>query len=218
MSHYLSFFTWGVTQRSTLSAQDARLFLSWANATPNLQSSILLSPSAGRAVAGWQGKYYHDLHSHARSQHLVPGWSATAHGRLVALLEHIDLLAPLEEFEAALLLTAEELGLRHIQHHAVNSDCVGTLSERVDLDSKGERLKLETKLGQCVGRRAGKRWGKRCPGAMQAECEAMVRRVAPLDSWLYEPLEQLSAQDLVIHDHVPRVLIWHVASRPPIGA
>ena len=87
MSHYLSFFTWGVTQRSTLSAQDARLFLSWANATPNLQSSILLSPSAGRAVAGWQGKYYHDLHSHARSQHLVPGWSSAAHGRLVAQLE-----------------------------------------------------------------------------------------------------------------------------------
>ena len=143
VSHYLSFFTWGVTQRSTLSAQDARLFLSWANATPNLQSSILLSPSAGRAVAGWQGKYYHDLHSHARSQHLVPGWSATAHGRLVALLEHIDLLAPLEEFEAALLLTAEELGRRHIQHHAVNSDCIGTLSERVDLD----RLGLGSGLG-----------------------------------------------------------------------
>ena len=40
VSHYLSFFTWGVTQRSTLSAQDARLFLSWANATPNLQVSV----------------------------------------------------------------------------------------------------------------------------------------------------------------------------------
>ena len=40
VSHYLSFFTWGVTQRSTLSAQDARLFLSWANATPNLQVRV----------------------------------------------------------------------------------------------------------------------------------------------------------------------------------
>ena len=38
-------------------------------------------------MAGWQGKYYHDLHSQARTQHLVPGWSAAAHGRLVALLE-----------------------------------------------------------------------------------------------------------------------------------
>ena len=58
VSHYLSFFTWGVTQRSTLNAQDARLFLSWANATPNLQSSILLSPRAGRVAAGKQGKFY----------------------------------------------------------------------------------------------------------------------------------------------------------------
>ena len=52
----------------------------------------------------------------------MPGWSVAAHGRLVSLLAHVELLAPLEEFEAALLLTAEQLGLRHIQHHAVNSD------------------------------------------------------------------------------------------------
>ena len=85
-----------------------------------------------------------------------------------------------------LLLTADTLGLRHIQHHPVNSDCVGTLSERVDLDNAAKRLELEKLLTHCIERRAGKRLGKRCPGQMQAECEAMVRRVAPLDRWLYE--------------------------------
>tara|TARA_B110001469_G_C9511040_1_gene254715 strand:+ start:86 stop:676 length:591 start_codon:yes stop_codon:yes gene_type:complete len=68
----------------------------------------------------------------------------------------------------------------------VSSDCVGTLSERVDLENTAQRLELERILTRCVERRAGKRWGKRCPAQMQAECEAMVRRVSPLDRWLYE--------------------------------
>ena len=184
VSHYLSFFTWGVTQRNTMSVQDSRLFLRWANATPNLQTSILLSPWASLAAAGKNGKNH--LRGRARSSHFVPGWTDAAHGRLVALLQHVDLLAPLEEFDAALLLTADALGLRHIQHHAVNTDCAGTLTERVDLDNTRARTHLEKTLTHCLERRAGKRLGKRCPSQMQAECEAVVRRVAPLDRWLYE--------------------------------
>ena len=99
VSHYLSFFTWGVTQRNTLSVQDARLFLRWANATPNLQTSILLSPRASLAAAGRNGK--NRLRGRARSSHLVPGATDAAHARLVALLSHVDLLAPLEELDAA---------------------------------------------------------------------------------------------------------------------
>ena len=90
----------------------------------------------------------------------MPGSTDAAHARLVALLAHVDLLAPIEEFDAALLLTADALGLRHIQHHAVSSDCVGTLSERVDLENAAQRLALEKTLTHCIQRRAGKRLGK----------------------------------------------------------
>ena len=179
VAHYVSFFTWGVNQRDTMSVQDSRLFLRWANATPNLQTSILLSPKAGFAAVPRQKNR---LHSPERLCNFVPGWTDSAHSRLVALLQHVDLLAPLEEFDAALLLTADALGLRHIQHHAVNTDCVGVLSERVDLDDAVERQKLEKKLTRCSERRAA----KRCPSQTRAECEAVVRRVAPLDRWLHE--------------------------------
>ena len=64
VSHYLSFFTWGVTQRNTMSVQDARLFLRWANATPNLQTSILLTPRAARAAGASNGKNH--LHGRER--------------------------------------------------------------------------------------------------------------------------------------------------------
>jgi len=184
LAHYLSFFTWGVTQRDTMSIQDAQLFLKWANSTPNLQTSILLSPRASLAAAGGAKaeSRFGSLHGPERLRHFVLGWPDSAHSRLVALLQHVDLLAPLEQFDAALLLTADALGLRHIQHHAVNTDCVGTLSERVDLDDAVQRLKLERTLTRCIERRAG----KRCPRQTQAACEAVVRRVAPLDRWLYE--------------------------------
>jgi len=181
LSHYLSFFTWGVSKRANLDANDSREFIKWANATPNLQASILLSPRAG-SVAPQRNR----LHSAGRLRHFVPGLSDAGRSRLVALLQHVDLLAPLEEFDAALLLTAAALGLRHVQHHTVSTDCIGTLSERVDLDDSKERHKLETNLALCSERQLR----KRCPPQMQAECEAVVRRVAPLDYWLHEYARQ----------------------------
>ena len=183
VSHYLSFFTWGVTSRDTMSVQDSQLFLRWANATPNLQTSILLLPTAGRVAGGGvQANGPSRLHSGERLRNFVQGWHKSAHSRLVALLQHVDLLTPVEEFDATLLLVADALGLHHIQHHTVNTDCAGTLSERVDLDDTVERHKLERRLTHCIERRAG----KKCPLQMQSECEAVVRRVAPLDRWLYK--------------------------------
>lgn len=126
-----------------------------------------------------------NLHSEKRLRFFVPGWTESAHRRLVALLDNVDLIAPLEQFDAALILTAEALGLRHVQHHAVSTDCVGTLSERVNLDVPKDLKKLERKLGQC-----GERRSKRCAPRMQAECKAVVRRVAQMDHWLYEHAQQ----------------------------
>ena len=84
--------------------------------------------------------------------------AADASPRLAALLRHVDLLSPLEEFDASLLLTAELLGLRHVQHHRVNT-CVGTLSEREDLDDAAHCRRLEKHVRHCRNRLALRRAG-----------------------------------------------------------
>lgn len=193
LSHYISFFTWGVLQRhKTLDVAGSRLFIQWANSTPNLQASLLLSPPSARAaVPGCLVPYrgqscpsrdYQSLRTPERLASFATNSDKTRR-TFANLLRNIDLLAPLDQFEGALLLMSEALGLRHVQHHAVNT-CVGVLTERVNLDDTQKCQKLERGVRRCTGRATVST--KRCAPELQAECEAVVRAVAPLDQWLYE--------------------------------
>jgi len=193
LSHYISFFTWGVLQRhKTLDVAGSRLFVQWANATPNLQASLLLNPPSARAAVPdcketYRGQRcpsrdYESMHKPERLANFATG-SDRERRRLADLLRNIDLLSPLDQFEGALLLTAEALGLHHVQHHAVNT-CVGVMSERVNLDDVDRCQQLERGVSRCTGRDTVST--KRCAPQLQAECEAAVRAAAPLDQWLYE--------------------------------
>ena len=153
-----------------------RAFVRWVNATPNLQASTFRHPGAvQQAVKAGR--------SAGRKIRPKPGSASDSREwrpRLGAALAHFDLVSPTEEFDAAFLLAAETLGLQHVSFHRVEPTCQKGYLERYDLEDSSQCAQLEQNVAHCE-------WWRRpaCAPEWQAECDAAVRRVAPLDAWLH---------------------------------
>ena len=202
ISHYASFFSWARAIRgnglATASAQNLT-FAEWAAQTPNLQSSILLNSDA--ATTAKQEPRARSAVAQARliarvRERDVARWR----GVLDGATRLYDLLVPLERFDEALLLLADELGLRHVQHHRVSpgsaGSCAPTYPERIDLDDPQSCAQLERELQCCPSvsamhagrarRRAEARRRAADVRRVASEWVNLLRRVAPLDFALYE--------------------------------
>ena len=170
LQHYLAFYSQFITDgkrgRPTRAEGIARLrighdFLQWANRTPNLQANSLLMK---------------------RERTTLETPSAVGRARLASVLAHIDVLAPLDQFEHALLLAARALQLNpdDLWHHRVRPECLGaTRANPVDLSDEAECRALEKAVSSCALRQS------RCAAELQGDCEALVEQVAPLDVHLY---------------------------------
>jgi len=114
----------------------------------------------------------------------VPGYMKTEYepgkARLIDMLKHFEIAAPLERFDEALLMTADKLGLRHVQYARVDPECDRSRPQRVLLDDPADCTAFSERVRRCSSRRKG------CAPQHQAACEEVVRRIAPLDFWLYE--------------------------------
>lgn len=121
MSHYTSFYLWYKANKGD-ARRDARAshlgdegFIKWANATPNLQTNLLLHSMT---------TLYAQTNLEARPAR-VPGYMQTEYepgkARLIDMLKHFEIAAPLERFDEALLMTADKLGLRHVQYARVGA-------------------------------------------------------------------------------------------------
>ena len=172
LSYYISFYVWGIQKMRSEKAVLGDNFVRWVNETPNLQSSVLLHPSATQEAIRWP---YTPV---GRSRLFVQENDGVLE-RLREMLRLIDVVAPLERFDAMLLVVAELLGLRHVQHARIDPMCQTGRPARARLDiaqscdsfaDTAERCKLQVKA---------------CAPHLRAACEEAVRRAAPLDRWLY---------------------------------
>ena len=186
LSYYISFYLWAVRPKGR-PGQMARLgdegFLRWANATPNLQSNVLIHPSATQTAVNMPEKRLASM----AYEHLRPGASVRDIQKLVApILAEIDLVAPLERFDEALLLIAEYLGLRHVQYVRNDPACpfVKGRPARVSLDDGDACSTFATATKRCEG------LVKRCAPELREACEDVVRRVAPADRWLHRSVRR----------------------------
>jgi hypothetical protein len=182
LSYYRSFWAWGPSSRyrhESWRLGDAG-FMHWANATPNLQANVLLDPQAGI--------YAIDL-PHARRAGAQPGYMSaegpSGEERLRELLSNLDLVAPLERFDEALLMTADVLGLRHIQYAPIDPACGIDKPHRLPLDIERECAWFSEQTQRCYAHEDARRARKGCAPTNQAACADVVRRVAPLDDFLY---------------------------------
>ena len=96
------------------------------------------------------------------------------------MLALYDLVAPLERFDEALLMSADALGLEHVQYARIDPACDRGRAARVRLDEERACTTFSAKVRQCSSQLKG------CSPKDQAECEATIRRVAPMDLFLYE--------------------------------
>ena len=190
LSHYISFYTWQVmgntdgippgSNFSNLGASPSDGFLRWMNATRNLQASILLRP-----MAAYDALLPPEKRKPFQTGHFIPlDDEEEAMSQLHELADHFELVAPLERFDEALLLTASELGLRNIQHVRHDPYCLSRKRLerpfRVDLDERAGCSRLAAAARECSHIQ------KACARSARAECRAAARRAAPLDFKLYE--------------------------------
>ena len=180
LSHYKSFYLWQVSREERVPKRREQLgeqFVRWVNATPNLQASTFRHPGAvQQAVKAPEKRGKEDPSEAFISASDSREWRP----RLGAALAHFDLVSPTEEFDAAFLLAAETLGLQHVSFHRVEPTCQKGYLERYDLEDPSQCAQLEQNVAHCE-------WWRRpaCAPEWQAECDAAVRRVAPLDAWLH---------------------------------
>ena len=180
LSHYKSFYLWQVSREERVPKRREQLgeqFVRWVNATPNLQASTFRHPGAvQQAVKAPEKRGKEDPSEAFISASDSREWRP----RLGAALAHFDLVSPTEEFDAAFLLAAETLGLQHVSFHRVEPTCQKGYLERYDLEDPSQCAQLEQNVRHCEG------WARpACAPEWQAECDAAVRRVAPLDAWLH---------------------------------
>ena len=103
------------------------------------------------------------------------GWE-----RVLSVLRHFDVAAPLEHFDEMLMLVADRLQLRHIQYARVDPTCDRGRVARVALDDAAECSRFARRVEGCSSQR------KACAPELARACAEAVRRVAPMDHRLYE--------------------------------
>lgn len=195
LSHYVSFYLWSRAATRASRHRPSGLgdegFLRWANSTPNLQANILLHPGyadfAEVRLESRPASAPSYLHAHVQD-----GDSDASREQMRQLVEHFDLAAPLERFDEALLMTADALGLRYLQHARIDPECLklGARPQRVQLDEAAACTAFSAEVRRCFKRSKG------CAPELRAACEEVVRRVAPLDIWLYDHVRTLFARRL----------------------
>ena len=179
LSYYISFYRWRIaglqrngnvirlSPRKSVVQPLGQGFLDWA--PPNLQSIGLLHGDvelfAGLKAGGWPG-----VRSPTRRPH--PYWVSHEqfgekdYTQLLQTLGHYDVVAPLEEFDAHLLMVSDATGfppLSAAEHSVVQPDPQGM---------RGVRLRdLEV-----------------CPD--MAKCRAHIEKIAPWDVKLYQHVRQ----------------------------
>ena len=181
LPHYVSFYTQFVTSRQGDSIPDPYAtyqrtragerwtygvqFLSWANRSLNLQAHALVGKSLSTA------------HGDAAA--------SIAAGRqlLGSALDEVDLLLPMEEFTAMLVRLSDVLHipLRAMHYYLVQPKCLGQEWATIPVDEDDPvRAPLEARVAKCSNQ------SHQCHPELANECHAVLRRVAPLDAWLYE--------------------------------
>lgn len=186
LSYYLSFYRWRVagmqrhgnvislSPRKSVVNPIGSTFLGWS--PPNLQSVGLLHGDV-ELFAGLKGGGFPGVRGPGRRPH--PHWVAhhdygpADHARLLTALGHFDVVAPLEDFDVALVLTANLTRLPALQlaeHSAVVPEAHAL--------RPGEHLTDEAI----------------CPD--MAACRAHVLRIAPWDFRLYRHVRREFAKRL----------------------
>ncbi|KAL1528754.1 hypothetical protein AB1Y20_010085 [Prymnesium parvum] len=156
LAFYWSFFVWshrgGSLSASLPAVRDS--FWAWARAAPNLQANILWDAAAAAPAE----------HSALRPEQrraaylLLRPFNATTYAQLSVVLKLYDIVGTVEQWDAALLLAAERVGLRHLAYPRPSSGC-----------SPEGRVRCPPALEAA------------CPEDSRAECEARIRGIAPLD-------------------------------------
>ena len=160
LSHYVSFYLWSRAATRASRHRPSGLgdegFLRWANSTPNLQANILLHPAyadfAEVRLESRPASAPSYLHAHVQD-----GDSDASRERMRQLVEHFDLSAPLERFDEALLMTADALGLRYLQHARIDPECLklGGRAQRVQLDEAAACTAFSAAVRRCFKRSKG---------------------------------------------------------------
>lgn len=100
-----------------------------------------------------------------------------------------------EKFDEFVVRIAHRLGLHHIEHLPNDPTCNARhLGRAAQLPpSSGECEQKENMVAKCAAVSASR---KRCLASFEADCQRIVREVAPADYWLYEQSKRLWADEV----------------------
>ena len=172
LSFYWSFFVWSHRAASLPSGAHALRRAFWDWAPPNLQANALWDAMV--ALPAEQSAVRREERPAVRANLAV--FDERAFSGLIAVLGLYDIVGVVEQWDAALLLAARRVGLRHLTYpRSVTPSC----------PSSGDAANTSMGAAREHSQPCLPSLDVLCPRDMRSQCGAKLRRLAPLDYRLH---------------------------------